>query len=361
MNTYTNYFFCWILLHVSFCSTGQKLEFSSVQLEVSRLQKVGQTEEAVQHLLTYLETAQLPSEKAWSFYKLGNLSLVSDDLEVSDKYFESAYQIAKRNQLNNLKVQIQQRNTQLLYLSIALLLKLLIGVLFYKNYRRKKLMDQQKMIVLRKEKETQVLRAIIEGEEKERKRIARDLHDELGALLAATKFRIDAIQKDIPNALSLESYSKAEELIDVACTTLREISHNTMPSILEDESLEQVMEESCLGFVRSTGLQIEFISHISVAVIAPKIKLNVYRIFLELLRNAIQHAQANLILVQLTAEPKWLNLVVEDDGIGFQEEHQKNGIGLKNIRSRVEYLNGKISLQSKSQEGSSYSVDIPLD
>lgn len=366
----------------------------NAQLLLAELQlQKGQTELAIQYLLSSLEQShamQNDRKRRQTYWLLSEAYADLNQYKVSADYFRkyhflndtlfsieqsrvineiaTAYETEKNKralleqsiQIETQQSRIQQRNVQLLYLSGGLILMLLTTILLYINYQRKKQLNRQKIAVLNKEKETQVLRALIEGEEKERKRIARDLHDDLGALLAAVKFRIDAISRDLPSAANLKSYSKAGELIDVACGTLREISHNMMPRILEQENLEQVMEESCMSFMQSTGLQIDFIAYVSVESITQKVKLHVYRIFLELLRNAIQHAYANTILVQLTAEHNMLQLVVEDNGVGFEQDNSEQGIGLENIQSRVKYLNGSWSVKSKRQEGTSFSIDIPL-
>lgn len=256
---------------------------------------------------------------------------------------------------------IQKRNNQLLLVLSVLGLVSLSLVLLYISNQRKKLLTEQRFKVMKKDQETQRLRAVIEGEEKERRRIARDLHDDLGALLATVKLRINAIENEIPAIKKQLSYQKASELIDLSCSKIREISHNMIPSVLDQYGLEYAIHETCEVIAKDHGIEVDFIPFGLEQEIDAAMQVNIYRIVQELLRNVVNHAQAKSVIVQLAQENNNINLIVEDDGIGFDPLNRINaGIGLDNIISRVKYLAGEISIDSRANEGSTFTINIPF-
>ena len=264
--------------------------------------------------------------------------------------------------LNLKESQINQQKFQLITVGIILTLTLLLlGVLYY-IYLKNKQLNRQRIETLKKEKEAQRLRAIIEGEEKERKRIARDLHDDLGALLATVKIRINALENDIPGLRKIPNYGQTEDLIDDACRTVREISHNMAPSVLEQLGLEQAISNRCEIINNTHNLNVDFIPHGLDQGLDSSVQVSIYRIVQELLRNVIKHAKAKEVIVQLTVEDDNINLIVEDDGIGFNLDKIGNnrGLGLESITSRVKYFEGTIDIDSQIGQGTTFTIDLPI-
>lgn len=251
-----------------------------------------------------------------------------------------------------------QRNLLILGLIGALIAT---SLLFYLNTKNKQL-NQQRIAILKKEQETHRLRAVLEGEEKERQRVAKELHDGLGAQLATIKMRINALENEVPFIKEEDSYQIAEVLIDEACRSVREISHNMMPHILEEHGLEHALHELCESVRLTHKIEVDFIPYGLDLDFDNTLQLTVYRIIQELLRNIIKHANAKEVIVQLTAEDNTLNLIVEDDGDGFnlQKIQAKKGIGLDNIFSRVGYLGGTVNIESSEGEGSTFFIDMPI-
>jgi signal transduction histidine kinase len=212
---------------------------------------------------------------------------------------------------------------------------------------------------LEKEQETQRLKAIIEGEEKERKRLARELHDGLGAVLATVKMQISGIQRKFPTVQTSETYQKAESLIDDACRTVREVSHDLMPYVLEQQGLFSAIEEMCQNLSRQHDTSFDFISFGDEAQLNDVLTITLYRITQELLKNILKHAEATEVIVQLTIEDEEIMLIVEDDGKGFDTSLQKKGIGLDNIYSRTAYLKGTLDIDSTIGQGSTFTILLP--
>jgi signal transduction histidine kinase/uncharacterized protein HemY len=270
-------------------------------------------------------------------------------------------EIAQQNEMiKTQEVEILTKNNQLLLLAGGLLLAIMLTLLFVFIYWKNRQLNRQNMLMLKKEKEAQRLKAIIEGEEKERKRFSRELHDGLGAVLATVKMQISGIPRTLPEAQELPAYRKAEYLIDDACKTVREISHDLMPQVLEQQGLLFAIEDMCQSLSGQRAIEFDFIHFGEDQGLDNIVKITVYRIAQELLKNCIKHAEATSVIIQLTIEANEVVLIVEDNGKGFDRTKKPNGIGLDNIRSRVDYLNGELDVDSRIGEGSTFTIQIPL-
>jgi len=243
--------------------------------------------------------------------------------------------------------------TLTVFVSISLITFIIIE---YKN----KQLNKQRIAILRKEQEMQQLKALIAGEEKERKRIGQELHDGLGAVLATVKMRINSISDKTPNIMNNDNYLKAEELIDEACQTVRDISHRMTPYILEQNGLEYAISELCLTISQTQNIEIHFNPYQVDLIESETLKITIYRVTQELIKNIIKHAEATEVIVQVTVEDEQVEIIVEDDGKGFDTSHVKGGIGLANIQSRVEYLKGSLEIDSQINRGSTFLINLPL-
>ena len=258
---------------------------------------------------------------------------------------------------------LRKRNNQILLLLAGLVvLMILIGLVIFINLRNKQL-NEQKLSILKKEREAQVLRAMVTGEEQERIRIARDLHDSLGAVIATAKMRISTLSEEIPEIRNIESYQKTGALIDDAYQNIREVTHNMMPGAISKYGLEGAIANLCEAMEQGQAIEIDFIPYGLDEIAADIVETNVYRIVQELLRNVIKHAEAKEIIVQLTVEDGQLHIIVEDDGKGFNPKSSKTmqGIGLDSIRSRVSHLNGTFEIDSRIGEGSTFTIQLPVE
>lgn len=252
----------------------------------------------------------------------------------------------------------QNRITQMLLGILAMSMLIAFGIFAY--FRNQQL-AKQRSAVITKERETEVLRAMVMGEERERQRIAKDLHDSLGTIMASAKMRVSALQYKLPKLKELESFQKAEELIDDACNTVREVSHNMMPKSLSKYGLERAIEEVCFTISEANpDMKVDFITYGLDELEDDFLQINIYRIVQELLKNVVKHAAALELLVQLTLEDKILNITVEDNGKGFDNAIIEEGIGLGSIRSRVLGLKGKLTLDTVIGRGTTFMIDVPI-
>ncbi|MCB9298549.1 MAG: tetratricopeptide repeat protein [Lewinellaceae bacterium] len=290
-----------------------------------------------------------------------NITLIQE-LEVKYQAEKKDRALAERQaRAEQLEAEVQKKYYQVVLLAVGSTLASLVAGLLFFLFRYNKRLHLHRLQLIRKEQEARRLQAAIEGEEKERKRLARELHDGLGAVLATAKMQISALADYVPAVQLSHSYAKAGNLIDEACRSVREISHNLTPDILEQHGLEFALQHLCDSTAKAHRIEVDFIPYGLEAPIPEPASIAVYRITQELLKNITQHAGACSVIVQATVEDGWLLLIVEDDGRGFELHNGfTGGIGLSNMRSRVAYLGGRLDIDTAPEQGSTFSVEIPL-
>lgn len=221
--------------------------------------------------------------------------------------------------------------------------------------------DAQKIRELEDTLKINSMQAMINGEERERERIAKDLHDSLGGLLSTVKLQFDNFKAKINGHHHIEQYNKASNLLDDAVEEVRSISRNLQPTALKRLGLVPAIKDLINRFDDPDMPEIYFQTYDVASDINELTALSIYRVVQELLTNSLKYAQAKEILLQLNGENDELYLQYEDDGIGFDVDNPpKKGMGLDNIFSRINYLKGQIQMDSKPGEGISVIARIPL-
>ncbi|HEV7332325.1 MAG TPA: PAS domain-containing sensor histidine kinase [Flavisolibacter sp.] len=194
-------------------------------------------------------------------------------------------------------------------------------------------------------KEMLLLEALREGEEKERSRIARDLHDEISGMIAAAKMQFSSLLAHVPQIADTTGYQQGIQLLENAALQVRRTSHNLMPEILLENGLSEALRRYCRN-VSSDSLLIDFISIGENRRFSPTFELSLYRIAQEFISNILKHSHATTALVQISVHDNMLSLVIEDNGKGFSTDAEKNGTGLASIRRRVEAMKGTLDISS---------------
>ncbi len=251
---------------------------------------------------------------------------------------------------------------------ISLLGGSVIWGLFSTSKRDKKIaiqaqdLQSQKIETLEKEKKLLSMSSLLEGQENERIRIAKDLHDGLGGLLTTVKAHFGKIQMEIDKIENLDIYQTANQMIDKAHDEVRRISHNLMPADLRAGGLpvaiRQLVHELKTIHEMKTEFELVGFAHER---ISEKVEISVYRITQELITNIIKYAKAENVFIQISKFENEIQIVVEDDGLGFDYESalRSNGLGLKSISSRVEQFKGSIDVVSMKDKGTSVTANIP--
>ena len=217
------------------------------------------------------------------------------------------------------------------------------------------------------EMETGSIQSIIAGQEKERRRIAREIHDGIGPLLSYSKLELDAFldeYDDLSSKVAEEKLLNIRQTLDSITNDLRDLSHHLIPRLLEEFGLFSAFSNLITKLDNSIKSKVEFYSNIEPEIRFDRdLELNLYRCGQELVNNAVKHAKASEILVQLIKHENSIVLMVEDDGAGFKQlENNLDdfGIGLTNIETRVRTLNGEFLLESAENKGTTASVELPL-
>jgi len=265
---------------------------------------------------------------------------------------------------------LKQRLLINVVLGAALVSIVIILLLAMRTYRqRQKLMmkenevHQVRIAQLESEKQLLASEAIIRGQEEERGRLAKDLHDGLGGLLSGIKFSLTNMKShvilDAENALVFE---RSLDMLDHSIAELRRVAHNMMPEVLVKFGLEEALKSYCDSIRQSGIYQIDFQS-IGITVRLPiSIEIILYRIVQELLNNIAKYAKATNVLVQLSRHDQEVSITVEDNGIGFDVAtlEKSQGAGWVNIRSRIDYLKGKVDVKSAPSQGTSVYITLTV-
>ncbi len=204
------------------------------------------------------------------------------------------------------------------------------------------------------------MQSMISGQEIERERIAKDLHDSLGGLLSTVKLQLDNIRTKENNLETLPAYRQATQLLDTAVSEVRSISQNLQPAALSRLGLIPSLNDLVNRYKSDAGPDIVFQHFGMPSKLEQPIAMAIYRIVQEILNNAVKHARAKEILVQLNGEGDEIIVHIEDDGIGFNTEKKYKSMGLENIKSRINYLRGTLEIDSRINEGTSYLIHLNI-
>jgi signal transduction histidine kinase len=213
------------------------------------------------------------------------------------------------------------------------------------------------------QKQTEVKKALIWGEEQERKRVSQELHDGMGSLLSTLRLNAESIDLNDKGLSEKEyfAYQNVIELIDKACTELRNISHNMMPVGIEQFGLVQQLISIIRKINDSEKVHIVLDTFNMEKRLNKDIELSIYRICLELINNIINHANAKTATLQIIRNDDVLSIVMEDDGVGFNIDEIVEGHGLISIRSRVDAFGGKINIDSNNNRGTTIIIELPVE
>lgn len=205
------------------------------------------------------------------------------------------------------------------------------------------------------------LSSMIDGQELERQRLSRELHDGLGQSILAIKMRLERIEKANPEKAK-QIMEEVQQLFSDTINEIRSISNNLMPAVLNEFGLVDALTNLCREVSKSTGIQVLFNHKNLRQKPDDKIKTYLYRISQEALNNIIKHSDANSATLTLNSDDNYVFLLIEDDGKGFKyaEDRKLCGNGISNMKERVLLLNGYIKIDSNKNKGTKIEISIPL-
>jgi two-component system NarL family sensor kinase len=276
---------------------------------------------------------------------------------------EAKYETEKKDgQLKLQQVRIKQKDTINYLLIGGAAALLIISLLSYRNYRQKQYLQQQRISELETENKLTAAEAVLKGEEQERTRLAKDLHDGLGGMLSGIKYSLNAMRNNlVMTPDNVEAFERSIDMLDNSIHEMRRVAHNMMPEALVKFGLDVSLKDFCNDINKSGALKVQYQSiGMENATIGQTTSIAIYRIVQELINNVIKHAGANTAIVQVSKTNDDITVTVEDDGHGFDPAVLNNsgGIGWANIRSRVEYLNGRLDMQTAPGEPTSILIEL---
>lgn len=300
----------------------------------------------------YKESSKLRKEiislQAKRFKQEGDAQIIELETKFKVKELEQENNLANANAL----AQKQKKQTLLSLLIGTIIIAALLLFAFYQRNKKKQALakaDAQKALV----------NSILETEEKERSRIAKDLHDGIVQDLTAIKLQLQSFTDVAPKALQNQLSSLLQH-VDTTSKEVREISYQMMPVTLRELGLVKAINELLNRSLSNKNIQFEFDAIGIENRLAEKIETTVYRICQELINNTIKHSQATSVSLLLQLRNKSLQVTYEDNGIGFDTATVKKGIGLNSLNSRVEMINGKLEFDQTNQTGTAAYIKIPL-
>ena len=299
-------------------------------------------EKAYNHINTahqiYRETSNAETKKAINNF------LIKYETEKKEKEL-----IEKDLLLVQDEVKLNKRKQWIIGLSVTIIFLFLMYFIYVKN-------QKIKLLNLKKQQEANQLLALIEGEEKERKRVANELHDGIASSISGIKIQLE--HENLHN--KSQTLSKLIRQLSLLHEETRRISHNLMPISITEQNLSSAIKNFCIE--NSTeNLSINFFSAINQPLnLNQNIKNILYRVVQELVNNIQKHSKSKVCFIQMSLNDGYLSITVEDEGIGYDASLQTNSQGIKSIKQRIKQLNGTIKIESEISKGTLIIIQIPV-
>lgn len=272
----------------------------------------------------------------------------------------------KEKQILQEQQKVRANRNWLIAACLALVLGAGIAVLFQKNTTKKRqlaeqeaLLKQERVDNLLKEQELVSIDAMIAGQEKERQKVANELHDDLGSLMATVKLHFDNVKADRKDPALLN----AQKLLDEAYKKIRGMAHTKNSGVMAKEGLLNAVRKMANTITDTNALAVTVEDYGLADRMENSLELTIFRIVQELVANVIKHAGATTVNIQFTQHEDGLNIIVEDNGKGFDMavvKPRQNGMGLESIEKRIEHLEGSFTVDSVLGKGTSILIDIPV-
>lgn len=299
------------------------------------------------HAFVHQELATVLKDSILNLEKINAVNL----LEVKYRMAQKDKEIAENKlMITSQKAKIVRNNILIWGLILIALATIIILRIYYYNRQRSE--KQRRKIA--------VWQALSEGEEKERARIARELHDGIGGLLSTLKMQLGILAKRMPGVAAIDIYHESRSILDNTMAEVRKTAHNLMPELILRHGLVEAIRIFCNNIRDDEGLKMDFQYYGYIGNLEPGFQLAVYRIIQELLQNVLKHAHAAAVLVQLSRHSDVLDITVEDNGKGFDPSAERKGMGLDSMERRVKELGGNMHISSALGKGTYIYIEFNL-
>lgn len=312
----------------------------------------------IESVLGNYEIADIYSAKRDSISDMQINIETSKNIQELEKKYETQKKENEILKLNEENIQKSSLNKILIASTLGLLLLAFLG---YRNFKNRQQLQQQQITELEKDKQLLAINSMLKGQEDERNRIAKDLHDGLGGMLSGVKMSFSNMKENL--IMSAENGTVFEHSIsqlDNTISELRKIAHNLMPEALVKFGLNDAVNDFCTSIMSATHIHIIYESLGESRKLDNTANTYIYRIIQELINNAVKHGQPSQILVQLTTTTNKILITVEDDGKGMDLDKKalSKGMGLNNIEHRVNYFKGDVTFEPKNPHGTVVNIEL---
>jgi signal transduction histidine kinase len=284
-----------------------------------------------------------------------------NQLEVRYRTLQKDRELAEKELLiSRQQARLGRKNVWLTGISAGAVLLAVSWVFLYRAGRQRQRLQDERIRNLEQQQQIAVLQAMVSGEEKERSRIGRELHDGIGGMLSALKMNLSLVSNSHKDENEAEVFRRVYRLLDETTAEVRKTAHNLMPEMLFRHGLAAALAIFCDNISQGNTLTIDFQSYGNLEDLDDGMKLSIYRTVQELVQNIARHADATEALVQVSRHQQMVSISVEDNGKGFDVATTGSGIGLQNLQSRTRALNGSFSLLSEKGLGTKVYIEFNL-
>lgn len=345
--------------------------------------------EAIQYLMQGFETAEgdelwhVTSNLSKAYALAGEPDSATYYLDLTLAHRDSIFTMERQRVIDELRMQYeseqkemeivqleknQRQNWNLLVVISGLFgTTMLIAFLVLKNNRKRRVIAQQNEKIekqhvgkLLKEQELIGINAMLEGQENEREKIAEELHDTIGSSLATLKLYIESLD-DVKGSVNYHKlHQKASRLLEETYDEVRKIAHSKSAGVLIKKGLVPAVRSMALKISEARKITIQVLETGLEERLENSVEIAIFRTIQELLSNAVKHSSASDVVVQIIQHDETLNIIVEDDGVGFDYDDTRWGLGLTTIQTRMEDLNGELIIDTSPGNGTSVIVNIPV-
>lgn len=331
---------------------------------------------------------ELPNESiVHTYFLLGQINAAWGQHKLANEYYQKHIHLydslegkAMQNKINNLQLQylttqkenalvkreleltqqkarIQKNVAYSWTLSVITFLLAALGTIYYHNKRK---IEQQ---AAKQSIEIAAWKASLDGEERERQRLARELHDNIGGNLSTVKMWLDNIYSRLSIAdQKNKDYNDLRSLVDITLTEVRNTAHHLMPELLLRFGLVEAVHIFCKNVQKASNIEIQFHYFGYIGKMEKAVELLIYRTIQELVQNIAKHSGAQRALVQMSLHDTLLSITIEDDGKGLMDDEWKNskGMGLLNIKNNIEKLGGKFIVTAEKYNGTTIDIELNI-
>lgn len=269
----------------------------------------------------------------------------------------------KEKEIIQLTIEKKLRTIMMLSLVGFILLGSVVAYFVLHNNKQKRIITEQKYSELLKTQQLLATQSVLSGEETERRRLARDMHDGLGGMLSGIKLKLSNLKGNyFLDEEGKINFDNAIKSLDLSVTELRRIAHNLMPEVLIKYGLKEAISDFCTSLNQGSGVIIEFRFYGTESRVDQNIEITVFRIIQELVNNSLKHSGAKQILVQLVQEATRISITVQDNGNGFDlhQVDESRSVGLNSIKSRVAAMKGIIDIHTSPGKGTEVEIEFAL-